>query len=156
MNQSIEKKSKPEENAQAAPGQQQVTEKEREVVSMGNVLVLLGSVILISGMFFPWVAYKGGSFLTTAFEFHGAGYVVLAAGIGMAILSLVGILKKLENIQLMTLSAILCLLVTAYFYIDIISTPKLWGSGFIVSGLGILVLLMGTCFMGLNPRARRN
>ncbi|MCP4154575.1 MAG: hypothetical protein GY757_43025 [bacterium] len=123
-------------------------------IAIGNGIALLGSILLSTGLFLPWASI-GGSFSFTPFGIHKTGaYSLLILAVLLLVTSLAGLLLKKDFAVAITVTGFLALIVSVYAYIDILSEPKVWANGFIISGAGIILVLMATCFMGLNLRKR--
>jgi hypothetical protein len=114
-------------------------------LTTGNIIALVGSVMLAIGLFLPWASL--GVLSVSAFQKTPDAKLLLVFSVCCGLLSLVGIIKKRSFRLIISITAGLSGAFLAYLYFALdnqLPNNASIGSGFWVCCVAVLVILIGS------------
>lgn len=114
-------------------------------MNTGNIIALVGSIMLLLGLFLPWATL--GMLSVSAFEKAPDAKLLLVFSIASALLSLVGIIKKRSFRLIISVLAGISGAFLAYLYfalVDSLPPAASVGVGFWVCCVAVFVILIGS------------
>jgi predicted RNA-binding Zn-ribbon protein involved in translation (DUF1610 family) len=139
----------------------QVVSEVDQKVKNANITAIVGAVLLIIGLFLPWMS--AGIVSVTGFEKVQDAVIFLVLGAAIGVLGLLGISTKKNYGLLIVLCSLGSLLFLAFIYFQMLEvsggsgafSPQI-ASGFYVSGVGALIGLIGGAMLAQKPKDEKH
>jgi uncharacterized protein (DUF983 family) len=132
-------------------------EKSKTDMNTGNIIALVGNVMLALGLFLPWVTL--GILSVSAFQKTPDAKYLLVFSVAGVLLSLVGIIKKRSFGFIISILAILSGAFLAYLYVALVDQLQgnaSIGAGFWVCCVAIFVILIGAAMTAPKKEKKKS